>query len=773
MKYYNEDFKGEQIAFAGQFPIDNGSARNGFLKFFPDVDGVVRVTFSDTASGETPNEYRRYLAINGERTDYWTCRGKEGTPDSPEVIPTNMNVTSGFIPVKKGKEVIIRGLKEDGVSHAPLRISKVEFIKITDQGSSNKKDVIVGVTDDTFSQRIYSYDSNGKSVSKWIYGGYKNSTHGLLGGVEDNGIFYYSNNYYDENENTGSNDTNAGGNITFMTPKGSTTSHWLSCQYGSAIYVPVDQYTSGTIELTCTQDDYNNDGAGTDRYFELHRDTNGEFNNIPKKSKYDETVKPTFLALKKTSSATFKTSDLTLINGQYYLKLVSHFDEDYLGKTDANGNLYKGEMKVYNITVTMDGGDYTIAPPETDYDHEIVGEHSHAVFNWTQGTASTTGFHYGTLTMKNGAMLTGVDPAGAKTESRTETIHSYRDGDIVKYKTNYYGGLQLLCNPVTYTITPPPGYYITTSVRIHGHYNMNSEDTDDGLGHNTYVSSLGGGKWESYSANENDDTYIRFPRNDVNARTTTLDFTVPASESVDFQVSGYQIFGVIDAVLVPKTAVPALESQVFYKYNTKINVDITNYERLRYEGTLNYTPKEGEELWWYFEPDGSNIASRGRWEYSSNESLDDYPVTGDGKKDQNITKKFSVRNYKFVNATGKFDSKTDDLEKDVYDVENNYIPSSPSDITTMADSSSSDGSVSLTIAHPGTYYFYIHDKANNYNSPLGVVTFDTTTGVEDITIEDNYETDELDAPVYNIYGQRVDSSYRGIVIRNGRKYVQK
>ncbi len=27
--------------------------------------------------------------------------------------------------------------------------------------------------------------------------------------------------------------------------------------------------------------------------------------------------------------------------------------------------------------------------------------------------------------------------------------------------------------------------------------------------------------------------------------------------------------------------------------------------------------------------------------------------------------------------------------------------------------------------------------------------------------------------IYNIYGQRVDETYRGIVIKNGKKYIQK
>ena len=757
---YNADFDGSSLAFAGTYPIRNGSyAQDGILQFRTTTPGVVRVTFSETDNTPSTTAYRRYLAVNGTRTDYWVSRANTSSDGG---YPEHYNEISGLIPVEAGN-VYISGVKEDGTSSASIRVSKVEFFKTSDKDPGAGGNSLVGITDDTFSQRIYYYE-NGRSVSKWNFGGFKQTTHGLSGGIDDNGIIYYSSNLYDPLENPDSNDKNTNGNITFYAPSENEPNYWLSCAYGSYLYVPVNPGTSGTITITCTQDDYKNNGTGSDRFFELQKEGSS---TVRKK-----------LAMLKTSSIDFTADDISTFNDKSYLKLVGHYDKsiDYV-----NGYRYKGEMKVYTIAVAMNRNsnldtDYVMDPPETDYDHGILGEHDHAVFNWTQGTVYTQGFHYGTLTMKNGAVLTGVNPDAVGASSGTETIHSYRNGDIVKYKTNYYGGLQLLSGEKTvYTITPPSGYYITTSVRIHGHYNKNAVDTDDGLGHTTYVSNFGGGKWESYTDNPDDDTYIRFPRDDDNARTTTLDFTVPASESVDFQVSGYQIFGVIDAVLVPKEAVPVIQQQLYYHYNDKINVDVTEHPRMHWGGTINYTPKnKDEELWWYYEPLGSKIASRGRWGYeNSDPDHDPFVETDPGVKDQNITKKFSVRNYKFVNATGKFHSRTDNLEQDVYNVEDNYIPSSPSDISTLADGPSADGSVSLTIGQAGTYYFYIHDKNNNYNSPLGIVTFDNVTGVEDITVEDNDETDDLYAPVYNIYGQRVDSSYRGIVICNGRKYVRK
>ena len=44
-----------------------------------------------------------------------------------------------------------------------------------------------------------------------------------------------------------------------------------------------------------------------------------------------------------------------------------------------------------------------------------------------------------------------------------------------------------------------------------------------------------------------------------------------------------------------------------------------------------------------------------------------------------------------------------------------------------------------------------------------------SSGIEDIIVD---EADE-NAPVYNVLGQQVDASYKGIAIKNGKKYIQK
>ena len=66
---------------------------------------------------------------------------------------------------------------------------------------------------------------------------------------------------------------------------------------------------------------------------------------------------------------------------------------------------------------------------------------------------------------------------------------------------------------------------------------------------------------------------------------------------------------------------------------------------------------------------------------------------------------------------------------------------------------------------PGKAYLHLLFMASNF-----IPLFDgTATGIEGIT------TDKLDttAPMYNTSGQRVDSSYRGVVLQNGKKFILK
>lgn len=58
-----------------------------------------------------------------------------------------------------------------------------------------------------------------------------------------------------------------------------------------------------------------------------------------------------------------------------------------------------------------------------------------------------------------------------------------------------------------------------------------------------------------------------------------------------------------------------------------------------------------------------------------------------------------------------------------------------------------------------------------YNTKMELcpISKDAVTGINGLVIEKAVK----DAPVYNLSGQRVDSSYKGVVIRNGKKFVNK
>lgn len=743
---YKETFKGELIAFKGEYPIRKGQyAQNGTLYFYAESDGAIRVTFSDTgtsANADPASAHKRYLVINDERTNYWTSREYTGEG----AYPAQLNVTTGLIPVKAGY-VYINGTADNDELSGSITVSRVEYIKYNEDKEPGN---IVAVTSDTFSQRTFSWDDKLNSVSTWSYGGYKHNTHGLVGGVDDNGIIYYSSEF--KGNDTAADDDNTNGNITFYAPSADNPNYWLSCSFGSTIYVPV-MHSDGTITITCTQDDYTGNSAG-DRYFELYK----EGSNNPRG----------ILPLQKTSSLTFTKDDISTYNGGEYLKLVSHFDENYW-KSYKGEYAYKGEMKVYTISVALSEVAYTPQEVETDYDHEILGNHRHAIFNWTQGDVYTEGYHYGTLTLSDGSLLIGEDPEGSGTKSETETIHSYRNGDLVKYKTNYYGSLQFLSN-VDYTIKAPRGYYITTSVRVHGYNNKNKSKTDDdtNIFEDAYVSAFNNGVF----TNE-DNTFMKFPRDDSNARTTTLDFTVPASESILFNFSDGQVLGVVDAVLVRQEVVPTIGSKVFFVPKGSDEAkDLSMEDTHNSLGKIYYKPaSENEELWWYFHPKNAPANPRGNWEYinSADDSL--YPADSEGVKDQNITKKFSVRNYKFVRAIGHFS--TNELKgiNDVYDTESNYksTETTPQNLVMpLADSDYDSYPITLDIDESGTFYFYIKDTSTNLNSLLAISSFDFPTGIENVEIDN-----ALDGAIYNIYGQKVDKTYRGLVIKNGQKYFQR
>lgn len=69
----------------------------------------------------------------------------------------------------------------------------------------------------------------------------------------------------------------------------------------------------------------------------------------------------------------------------------------------------------------------------------------------------------------------------------------------------------------------------------------------------------------------------------------------------------------------------------------------------------------------------------------------------------------------------------------------------------------------------------VYGKLVNYNNKTPQVTNSSiyslngvVSGVDNITVDKN-----VDAPAYNIAGQRVNDAYKGIVVKNGKKYLNK
>ena len=723
---YNSNFDGAYIAFMGTYPIRDGKyAQDGTIRIYPTVNGYIRVTFEETGSSDDVNAHRRYLAINGNRTNYWVSRPRKD-PETGERDPNyvfQQSVTTGSIPVKVGN-VYLSGisLDESPKDNAAIRISKIEFTPYNENE---------GVVDGMFTTRTYEYSvdrgiisTTSVSTSRWVYEGYRNGTHGLVGGVEDNGIVYISSKFVESGKDNGN------GNIKFSID--SDGNPFLSCKNGSTIYVPVPSGSSGDIKVICTHDKTSGDDV---RCFDLYK--NGSLNTQQ------------FILMQKGDgyTASFTSNQITEYNGNTYLELHDNNKEM---------KVLSIEVKISSTYITGSGIKYTFEVPADDYDHGTLGEHDHAVFNYTDGdVAPGSDKDKGSLTMNNGAVLSAKT---IDTSSETDVIHSYNDGELVRYKNSYYGTLQLLSS-ATYTLKAPKDYYMTTSVRLHGYNNKDDGDNTKG---DTYVSRLGNG---IFDGNDHDNTYLKFPRDSKNATTSTLDFSIPATSELSFNLAGYQMLGVIDAILVRKEDVPNVKNRVKYTKPNGQEVYLSKDEiAIEKGGKITYTPSADDnvELWWYFRPFfNDRYGSRGR--------TGDIIVENEGIKDENYTKTYSVRNYKFVKTLQKgLTTDYDDLSV-VYDAPANYSLNGESDIMAVAD----DGELELTVKEDGYFYFYLRDKDSDFNSVLVMSGFGPVTGLEELEIDNVLPSAGRDGFIYNIYGQRVDENYRGVVIKNGCKYVQK
>ena len=57
------------------------------------------------------------------------------------------------------------------------------------------------------------------------------------------------------------------------------------------------------------------------------------------------------------------------------------------------------------------------------------------------------------------------------------------------------------------------------------------------------------------------------------------------------------------------------------------------------------------------------------------------------------------------------------------------------------------------------------------NYQITIISIDTTTGIDNLNAESKALNDN--APMYNLAGQRVDKTYKGVVIQNGKKFIKR
>ena len=58
---------------------------------------------------------------------------------------------------------------------------------------------------------------------------------------------------------------------------------------------------------------------------------------------------------------------------------------------------------------------------------------------------------------------------------------------------------------------------------------------------------------------------------------------------------------------------------------------------------------------------------------------------------------------------------------------------------------------------------------NNYKSPNYGYQSDSTSAISDVIVNEMPQSDVI----YNVLGQKVDENYKGLVIKNGKKYIQR
>lgn len=75
------------------------------------------------------------------------------------------------------------------------------------------------------------------------------------------------------------------------------------------------------------------------------------------------------------------------------------------------------------------------------------------------------------------------------------------------------------------------------------------------------------------------------------------------------------------------------------------------------------------------------------------------------------------------------------------------------------------GTCAFNVTADKTYYVFCTGSKLGFEFTAGA-----SLGIEKAEVAAAFDED---APIYNILGQKVDKSYKGVVIQNGKKYVRR
>ena len=601
-------------------------------------------------------------------------------------------------------------------------LKSVTFAELTiagdGSGDNDDEEVIPeGAIEGSYSIRTIS---DGGRTSTWDFTKGKRNADlftNVYPGVSDNDIWYIAACANLEKPKASEN-----GNIR------SHTKGYLHCKSGSSIYLPVPSNSSGTIVMKVTNE---NDK----RYFQLYReDEVVQGKRLYSKYANSETIDENGNPISGPQSFVFNASDLTIKDdGKSYLLLK-----------DVDGSGEGNEMKVASFAITLDNGAYSdVWQPAEECDDEFENDvHSHAVIHYNAGTMDYTDEESGESDSDADYTYQALEGtvSGLTFECRyygsgSKPFASYTDYPIY-YNSLYYTGFKL-SGDAKYTLKATNvngGRYLTSSVKVIGYNNAGSSQ----------VKSFAGGEF--------DDASIEDSRSGTNAVETILDFEIPAMNSIPLEFDGEALV-IVDATYVDKSDLPSLNdsgetNQVVYNDLNGNKIKLTDFENIiPREGVIEFIPMdENQELYWFFKP------------VFKEKKKGAVKVSDDGAK----VKKLSVLNYDFQARTGR------------WSVDGNWNVTELNDGGLRAMSADdAQPTVTIKIEDDGYFYYYVKDKSTGLNSVLLKANLGPTTGIEEVEADSLLPDDGVDGPMYNVYGQRVDENYRGLVIKNGRKFINK